>query len=282
MRRPRDAVAICQRLLADDRLPSQAVAAGDGHRTVRADILIADRLKSIVAKHGRSVYEPFDLDAKKLLERGKGANDTRLLELVCRNFPEASVVPDALLALGLLYEREKKLADASRTYKRLQTVVAVEDRRVQALWRPADVYEERQLLLSARDSYFELLRDIPKSWCRTRGARGRSASWLPRSLHGRRTRQSPSSVRSRPCRCLCSGGGTGSRERGGRCKRWPPPGSRLGLTRGACSWLRRTACGCWTRGRARRVVGGSRGAGDLGGVLLRQVDRGDRAADCGA
>ena len=48
--RPRDAVAICQRLLSDDRLRSLPVAAADGHRTVRADLLIADRLKSIVAR----------------------------------------------------------------------------------------------------------------------------------------------------------------------------------------------------------------------------------------
>ena len=49
-REPRDAVAICQRLLADERLRSLPVAAADGHRTVRADLLIADRLKSIVER----------------------------------------------------------------------------------------------------------------------------------------------------------------------------------------------------------------------------------------
>ena len=47
--RPGEAVDICQRLLTDEQLRSLAVAADDGHRTIRADLFIADRLKAIVA-----------------------------------------------------------------------------------------------------------------------------------------------------------------------------------------------------------------------------------------
>ena len=43
--RPGDAVAICERLLADERLRPLAVAAADGHRTVRADLMIANALE---------------------------------------------------------------------------------------------------------------------------------------------------------------------------------------------------------------------------------------------
>ena len=36
--RPREAVDICERLLTDERLRPLAVAADDGHRTIRADL----------------------------------------------------------------------------------------------------------------------------------------------------------------------------------------------------------------------------------------------------
>jgi cellulose synthase operon protein C len=160
--RPRDAVAICQRLLADDRLRSLAVGTADGHRTVRADLLIADRLKSIVREQGRELYEPFDQEAARLVARGRKEKDPQLLDLVCRTYPEALVVPDALVALGRLYEEERRLSDASNTYKRLENLPQDDDRRVLALWRLAHVYEARQLLVSARDSYLELLARYPK------------------------------------------------------------------------------------------------------------------------
>ena len=93
--KPRDAVAICQRLLSDDRLRNLPVAAADGHRTVRADLLIADRLKSIVGQHGRAVYAAFDEEAAALFERGKKEKDPRVLDHLCRAYPEARVIPDA-------------------------------------------------------------------------------------------------------------------------------------------------------------------------------------------
>ena len=169
--RPNDAVAICQRVLSDDRLRSLAVATADGHRTVRADLLIADRLKSIVREHGRAVYEPFDKEAARLLARGRKAKDSQVLDLVCRAYPEAVVVPDALLELGMLHEKERRLADASNTYKRLQILAEDDDRRVQALWRLAHVYEARQLPVSARDSYLELLARFPKKELEDQGRR---------------------------------------------------------------------------------------------------------------
>ena len=73
-----------------------AVGTADGHRTVRADLLIADRLKSIVGEHGRAVYASFDQEAARLLERGSKEKDPHVLDLVCRAYPEAIVVPDAL------------------------------------------------------------------------------------------------------------------------------------------------------------------------------------------
>ncbi len=159
--RPRDAVDICQRLLTDEQLRPLAVAAADGHRTIRADLYIADRLKAIVQADGRGVYESYDREAARLLERGRDEKDPRLLDEVCRTFPVARVVPDALLGLGSLHESARRLADAAHAYKRLLLIAPDDDRRARAIWRLAHVYETRQLFLSARDSYLELQARFP-------------------------------------------------------------------------------------------------------------------------
>ncbi len=166
--KPEAAVAICQRLLSDDRLRSLSVAA-DGQRTVRADLLIADRLKLIVAGHSRAVYASFDKEAAALLASGKKGKDPRILDHLCRAYPEARVIPEALLELGLLYEQGGRLSEAGQTYRRLQSVAGDDERRVVALWRLAHVYESRQLLVSARDVYLDLAARYPKKMLRDGG-----------------------------------------------------------------------------------------------------------------
>ena len=108
------------------------MAAADGQRTVRADLMIGDRLKSILEQSGPSVYATFEKEAAALYERGKKEQDARVLDDLCRAYPLARVVPDALLELGRVYEREGRLADASHTYRRLQVAGADPDRRVRA------------------------------------------------------------------------------------------------------------------------------------------------------
>ena len=190
--RPGDAVAICQQLLSDDRLRSLPVGAADGHRTVRADLMIGDRLKALIAQQhvvGEPALVRF-LTRKAAMagwSRGKKEKDPRILDQVCRAYPEARVIPDALFELGVLYERAGRLSDASRTYKRLQIVATDDDRRVLALWRLARVYEARQLLVSARDSYLELLARFPKKTLvqdgRSRAAGELAAAELARPLY---------------------------------------------------------------------------------------------------
>jgi outer membrane protein assembly factor BamB/tetratricopeptide (TPR) repeat protein len=153
---PGEAVAICQRLLGDDRLQRLALAAPDGHRTIRADLYIVDRLRSIVRNHGRGVYESFDREAARLYERGKEEKDAHLLELACRRFPVSAVVPDALLELGNLLESSQRLTDAAHAYKRLFSAAPDDEHRALALWRIAHVYEARKLFVAARDSLLDL------------------------------------------------------------------------------------------------------------------------------
>ncbi len=152
---PKDAVRILHALLNDDRLASTNVAAEDGHRTIRANLLITDRLAGIVRTQGRAVYEEFDRKAQSLLEQGRKQKDPRLLEEVARGYPLAEVLPDALLALGALQESKARPAEASHAYKRLLALEPENSYRARALWGLARAYEGQRLWVSARDAYLQ-------------------------------------------------------------------------------------------------------------------------------
>src|SRR5262249_54205525 len=126
------------------------------------DLLIADRLAAIVRQHGRDVYEDFDRQAAVLFQRGKDEQDPHLFEEVCREYPIARVVPEALLEVGSLYESSGRMAEASRAYKRLLTAAIDDEHRARAIWSMARVYEARKLFVAARDAYLDLLDRYPQ------------------------------------------------------------------------------------------------------------------------
>jgi len=152
---PRESVATLQNLLADERLRALTVDAADGHRSIRADLLIADRLASLIRNQGRGLYADYDRAASDLLARGKSEKDARLLEDVGRSYPVASAVPDAWRTLGELYEETHRPGDAARTYKKLLARAPDDSSRARALLGLARSYEAQKLWVLARDAYLQ-------------------------------------------------------------------------------------------------------------------------------
>ena len=75
--RPTTAIAILEQALSEDRLRGLTVSTEDGHRAIRADLLIADRLWEIVKQRGRSIYAASDRKARELFDRGRREQDPR-------------------------------------------------------------------------------------------------------------------------------------------------------------------------------------------------------------
>jgi outer membrane protein assembly factor BamB len=156
--RPELAVRQLEELLSEDRLRSVTVSTEDGHRAIRSDLLVTDRLWSLVKEHGRAVYEPYDRRSRALLSQGLKERDPRLLDEVSRLYPVAEVVPDALLALGEMQQAAGRSLEAARSYKRLLAIVPLDDRsKARALWRLAHIYLEQNYLVLARDAYLRIL-----------------------------------------------------------------------------------------------------------------------------
>lgn len=154
---PKAAVGILQELLEQEPMRSLNLAADDGHRTIRADLMIGDRLAALLRTHGRALYAAYDEEARHLLEKGRDEKSPRLLEEVGRSYPVSQVAPDALLALGRLCESLQRPADAARAYKRLLAAASNDELRARALLGLAHAYETQRLWLPARDAYAEAM-----------------------------------------------------------------------------------------------------------------------------
>ena len=154
---PEAAVKTLQGLLNDDRLRMLNTVAEEGRRSIRADLLINDRLGTILATHGRGLYDEFDRQARAMFEKAKAESDPRLLEDLTRRFPVAEVVPDTLLTLGKVELAAGRPREASRAFKRLLALGPPDGYRARALLGLAKSYEEQKLWIPSRDSYQQAL-----------------------------------------------------------------------------------------------------------------------------
>lgn len=157
---PEKAVEGLQELLTREWIGNLTIAADD-RRTVRADLLVADRIAALIDAHGRGVYARYDAAARELLERGRERRDAKLLREVGRSYPVSEVAPEALLALGGLCEALGQPGEAASAYKRLLAVAPNEALRARALWGLAEVYESQGYLAPARDLFAQAQARFP-------------------------------------------------------------------------------------------------------------------------
>ncbi len=156
----RGAVASLQAILGDEKLRAQPVKY-DERWTVRADLLIADRLDEALRDGGRELYEEFDRKAAALLAEGRKDRSARLLEEVGRAFPAAKVAPEALLALGEIREADNQPNEAARAFKKLLSLATTDLMKARALVGLGRAYEAQGLLAPARDAYSQAQAKFP-------------------------------------------------------------------------------------------------------------------------
>jgi len=180
---PQGAVRTWQALLGDEQLRALTVDATDGHRTVRADLLIVDRLNTLLLARGRDLYAEFDRAASDLLARGVARQDPRLLEDLGRNYPAAQVVPEASLTLGALYDKLGRPGEAARAYKRLLASANDDATRARALWGLAGSFEAQKLWVPAREAYLQA--SARAAELRVDGVNGRPLATLVSNRLGR-------------------------------------------------------------------------------------------------
>ncbi len=155
--RPRDAVATLQNLLADEGLRGLQLAVEDGHRNVRADLLITDRLATVLREQGRAYYEPYEQAARRQIEAGIAEKSTRRLEQAARLYPVSEALPEAYLALATLHDAAGRPDEAAQSYRRLLAGAVNDEQRGRALWGLARSYEARKLWVPAREEYTRIL-----------------------------------------------------------------------------------------------------------------------------
>ena len=284
--RPRDAVAICQRLLvrrsaaqpAGRRRGRSSHGAGRSHDRRPAQV---DRRAERPSRSTRpSTRKPPRSSSAARRRRTRGFSTTSAAPIrrraSCRTRSSSSATSTSGAGGLPTPATRTNVCRASRP-----TTIA----RVRALWRLAHVYEAQATPDLGADSYLELLARFPKQALVQDGRiEARLASWRPRSSRGPSTRSIVADRPEPPTPLPLF-----------RRWHWQPPdnlpvktlgrlrrGCRRSI-RAACFWSRRRGCGCSTRSSgAPRWVADLGGPAGLGRLSLGQADRGDCAADRGA
>jgi outer membrane protein assembly factor BamB len=114
--KPGDAVAIWQRILADDGLRGGILHDSRG-LPQSAAIAAADRIDELLRAHGRTLYAPMEDKARALIASGK--SDAVLLERVVKEYPNAKAANAALRQLGKVHEDAGRWGAAQYAYLRL-------------------------------------------------------------------------------------------------------------------------------------------------------------------
>jgi len=92
------------------RLPSGMPAQNAGELATR-------RIASLIQRHGRETYAPFEAKADELLEKSIALEQPALIQRVIDSFPNAEAAPRALVALGDLWMQRGQFSPAARCYK---------------------------------------------------------------------------------------------------------------------------------------------------------------------
>jgi outer membrane protein assembly factor BamB/tetratricopeptide (TPR) repeat protein len=180
---PARAVATLQDVLADSRFRVLGVVSDDRQSTVRADLWVADRLGALIKQHGRSVYESFDRKASELFLQGQAERSTRALEAIGTSYPAARILPDALLALGMLRESMSQPAEAAKVYARVRALAAAtETQRARALCGLGRALDAQKLWAAAEEAYERALTKYPDVKLEEHGAGATVASYVSGQL----------------------------------------------------------------------------------------------------
>lgn len=125
----------------------------DEHRSLRAELLLVDRLRWLIQESGPERYARFEIEASELFRNGRKNDDLRQLGEVVRRYPVSRHVPDALEAIGTLSEERGDWSEAARAYHQL-LISAQEDRqRAIGLLGLARCYEAIDLNTEAHEAY---------------------------------------------------------------------------------------------------------------------------------
>jgi len=115
--RPADALRLYQQVLRDRSLRELSFA-NDTEASQTGGAVVQRRIAALLERRGKEIYEPYEAEARGLLDTGRAAKDERLIERVAEVFPNSDAASAALLELGELYLAKGEPETAAATFTR--------------------------------------------------------------------------------------------------------------------------------------------------------------------
>ena len=109
--------------------------------TLSAGSRAQDRIAALIAKHGRTIYAPYEAEARAWLTSARTTGDLSLLDRVVDPFPNSASAPLALIAQGELLSGLGRPLQAARRFAKAYHCYPQQVDRPAMLRRIADAYE---------------------------------------------------------------------------------------------------------------------------------------------
>ncbi|MGB2984444.1 MAG: PQQ-binding-like beta-propeller repeat protein, partial [Phycisphaerae bacterium] len=99
------------------------------------------RIAALIEQYGRSIYAPYEAEARRWLDSGRAADDEATLERLVASFPNSEAAPLALIAHGELLAHDRRAEEAAKRFARAYHRYPKQVDRSALLRKIADAYE---------------------------------------------------------------------------------------------------------------------------------------------
>ncbi|RME03855.1 MAG: hypothetical protein D6805_05045 [Planctomycetota bacterium] len=154
-----EALACYQRILRRCRLERYSLPFGG---KVEAGVYAQLKIKELITRYGRRIYEGFEREAQALLRRGDRYQLKHLWERILSWYPNSRAAREAFFRLARYYEQRKQRTLAIRVWERFLGRYAGDIRSARILWRVARLYHELGRYEEAMDVLMRLERRYGK------------------------------------------------------------------------------------------------------------------------
>ena len=165
---PQKALEAYQAILAEDRLRSLSYAVSD-NRSVRADVVVHDRIERLLRTHGRSLYAAYEEQVERARKQAMAERNALMLRKLLARFPNSTLRYQLWLDLGQLLSEEQRWSEAADAFRMAATVSEGPDQRAVALVGLARSLEAQRLWSAAARVLSEAKRLAPQARLADRG-----------------------------------------------------------------------------------------------------------------
>ncbi len=160
--KPQEALAAYQEILAQQRLRSLPYAVST-NRSVRADVVVYDRIEQLLREHGRELYAVYEEQVRRGHQQALEERNPLLLRKLLARYPNSTLRYRLWLDLGRLLAEQQRWSEAADAYRMASSIGRKPQERAAALIGLAQALEAQRLWPAAARVLIEARQLAPEA-----------------------------------------------------------------------------------------------------------------------